>query len=269
MIGFGTAALNASSSKYSWAKLQEMFTKKQNGEAFLKMYYQKMEELGTDPPEGINAWLKVQTEFEEFDIQMMNFLLNKQFSVCLGTKSEEILNNNYEHYLTLATDRQKKSLSRFKSATFSRSVGHARKSQDAELMKVVIERYKTGDYRSKSDDNLTVYTMDYYSYSKNHEAFKLLAEQYINSLMNQKTLKEIKEEDSKYYQLYSKNKEFGKDPFTDIMLQNYKEGRDANNIVKPIIETANHYFDFTQTRKEKRNLKKWIKYCYKLIPEKY
>ncbi|WP_299007508.1 thioredoxin domain-containing protein [uncultured Tenacibaculum sp.] len=144
MIGFGTAALNASSSKYSWAKLQEMFTEKQNGEAFLKMYYQKMEELGTDPPEGINAWLKVQTEFEEFDIQMMNFLLNKQFSVCLGTKSEEILNNNYEHYLTLATDRQKKSLSRFKSATFSRSVGHARKSQDAELMKVVIERYKTG-----------------------------------------------------------------------------------------------------------------------------
>ena len=167
----------------------------------------------------------------------------------------------------LLTD--KKSLNRFKSATFLRSVAYARRSQDPELMKVVIERYKTGDYRSKSDDNLTVYTMDYYRYSKNYEAFKRLAEQYIDSLMNQKTLREIKEEDSRYYQLYSKNKEFGKDPFTDLMLQKHKEGRDANNIVKPIIETANHYFDLAQTRKEKRNLEKWVKYCHKLIPEKY
>lgn len=90
----------------------------------------------------------------------------------------------------LLTD--KKSLNRFKSATFLRSVAYARRSQDPELMKVVIERYKTGDYRSKSDDNLTVYTMDYYRYSKNYEAFKRLAEQYIDSLMNQKTIKKLR-----------------------------------------------------------------------------
>ncbi|CAM1339835.1 thioredoxin family protein [Tenacibaculum aestuarii] len=268
MIGFGTEALNASSSKYSWAKLQEMFAEKQNDEAFLKLYIQKMEELGTDTSKGIDAWLKVQTEFKESDIQMMNFLLSKQ-EIYVGSKAEEIFNNNYEHYLTLATDRQKKSLNRFKNAVFLRSARYAQKSQDPELMKVVIERYKTGDYRSKSGDNLTTYTMDYYRFSKNYEAFKRLAEQYIDSLMNQKTIKKIKEEDSKYYQFYSKNKEFGKDSFTDIMLQNYKEGREANNTVKPIIETANHYFDFAQTRKEKRNLEKWVKYCYKLIPEKY
>ena len=66
-----------------------------------------MEELGTNPSKGIDAWLKVQTEFKEADIQMMNFLLSKQ-EIYVGSKAEEIFNNNYEHYLTLATDRQKK-----------------------------------------------------------------------------------------------------------------------------------------------------------------
>ena len=269
MINFGTKALNASNSEYSWTKLEEMFPKKQNDEAFLKLYYQKMEKFGVAPTKGINAWLKVQTEFKESDVKMMEFLLEKQPYIYFGTKGEEILNTNYEHFLTLANDRQRTFLSRFKNGMFLRSVNLARRNQDPELMKTVIDRFETGEFRKKSGDNLTTYKMDYYRFSENNDAFKRLAEQYIDSLMHLNTIDEIREEDHKFYQRYSKNKEFGKSKATDVMLQKYKEGKTANEIVESIIETSHNYFDLVETRKETKNLKKWIKYCYKLIPEKY
>lgn len=54
-----------------------------------------MEEFGVDPAEGIDAWLKVQTEFDESSREMMEFLLSKQYSIFAGTKAEAIFNSNY------------------------------------------------------------------------------------------------------------------------------------------------------------------------------
>lgn len=269
MIGFGKDALNATVSKYSWAKLQEMFPEKQDDEAFLKLYLQKMDEFGVNPSEGIDAWLKVQTEFKETDPKMMEFLLKRQQDIYVGTKAEEIFNSNYNHYLTLGNARQKKLLERFQNNVFLNSVRFARRNEDAALMQVIIQRVKEYDLRPKSGDNATTYLMDYYRFSKDYEAFKRLAEEYVDSLMNLKSVREIKKEDEEYFRFYSKNKEFGKNAFTDIMLQKYKEGRTANEIVEAITETAHYYFKVAETRKEEKTLNNWVDYCYKLIPGKY
>ncbi len=271
MIGFGNEALNASTSKYSWAKLQEMFPNKQNDESFLKLYYKKMEDFGadTDVSIGIDAWLKAQTEFKETSSEMMEFLLNKQSQIFLGTKAEEIFNKNYDHFIILANDRQKVALERFRQAVFLRTIANARKSQNPEMMRVVMERFQAYNLKSKSGDNLDTYKMDYYRFSKDYGSFKRLAEKYVDSLMNLKSLKDIKTEDEKSYKRYSKNKVEGQDKATDVMLQFYKEGMIANDLVESIEEAAHHYLDYLENKKETKNLEKWINYCYKLIPGKF
>lgn len=271
MIGFGKEALNASTAKYSWAKLQEMFPNRQNDAPFLKLYFEKMKDFGADADVslGIDAWLKVQTEFNESSPEMLSFLLDNKSDIYLGTRAEAIFNKNYEHFLTLANDRQKVALERFRLSVFLKTIAIARKNQNPERMRVVIDRFQEYNLKPKSGDNLATYKMDYYLFSKDYNSFKRLAEKYVDSLISLKSIKAIKLEDEHSYKRYAKNKVEGQDKATDVMLQLYKEGIIANDLVECIEETARNYFDFVATKRETKNLEDWIKYCDKLIPGKY
>ncbi|TRZ42413.1 thioredoxin family protein [Robertkochia solimangrovi] len=269
MIGFGKEAMNASNAKYSWAKLQEMFPEKQDDEVFLKLYMEKMEEFGADPSPGIDAWLKVQTEFTETDPEMMEFLMKRQYEIYVGTKAEEIYNTNLDHYLSLSNEYQRKNLTRLRRSMLLRSVKKARRNEDAEMMRVIIDRLQQYDIKPRSEDDINTFKMDLYRFSNDYDSFKRLAEKYVDSLIQLKSIRAIKKEDADYYALYSKNKEFGQNPTTDVMLQKYKEGRIASDIVELIVTTAQHYFDHAETKKEFKILEDWVDYCYKLIPESY
>lgn len=270
MIGFGKEALNASNSKYSWLKLLEMFPARLDDQEFLKLYYVKWKNLELTQLKALDAWLKVQTEFDESSREMMEFLLSKQYSIFAGTKAEAIFNSNYDHFVSLATERQKTSLSRLKSSMILKSINAARKKQDPKLMRVVIDRLiENSDLKTPSGDNVHTLQMDYYRYSQDYTAFKRLAERYVDSLMRLHPISEIREKDVLYYTNYSKNKEFGMNKTTDIMLTKYKEGKIANELVDGIIETATYYFEYLADKKEAKTLNKWIEFCDKLIPEKY
>ncbi len=269
LIGFGKEALNAVNAKYSWEKLQELFPAKQDDEAFLKLYYQKMIEFGADASKGLDAWLKVQTEFDESSEEMMQFLLKNQVNVYCGTKAEEIFNANYDHYLSLASGTQKINVERFRHGMFSRTVKKAKRSGSASLMQVVIDRYQQYGIKPRMDENLQTYRMDYYRFSKNYDAFKRLAEVYVDSLISLQSVKKIHEKDAELYQSYAKGKEAGKDVFTDRMLQKYKEGLRANHLVEAIVEVGRKYMAVMEDKKETRTLNKWIDYCYELIPGQY
>ena len=269
MIAFGEEALNAATAKYSWEKLQAMFPNKQDDEAFLKLYFQKMKEFGTDPSEGIDAWLKIQTEFEESSEGMLQFLLKEQQHVYFGSKAEEIFDANYEHYLSIASEYQTKMLQRFRHAMFLHSLEKARDNEDAELMRVVMDRYQQYDFRARLGDDLNTFKMDYYRFSKDYDGFKRSAETYVDSLKNLQSISEIREKDEEFYQFYSKGKEPGKDISTDVMLQKYKEGKIATERVESIVKTGHKYLALMDGKRETNTLEKWLDYCYELIPGQY
>ncbi len=269
MIGFGREALDAATSKYSWEKLQEMYPTKQNDEAFLKLYYQKMDEFGVDPTEGMDAWLKVQTEFDESSEEMMEFLLSNSELVYMGSRAEEIFNANYDNYLAMSSEIQKKRLTRYRSGMFLRTEKRAQRLADPELMKVLIDRYQQYDLRAKSGDDLNTFKMDYYRFAKDYDAFKRLAEVYVDSLVALESIKEIQASDAAWYARYSKGKVAGEDAYLDYMLNLYKEGKTANDRVDAIVEVGHKYLDVMDGKKESKTLDKWISYCYELIPGKY
>ncbi|WP_163710044.1 thioredoxin family protein [Mangrovibacterium lignilyticum] len=269
MIGFGKEAMNAATAKYSWEKLQAMYPNKQDDEAFLKLYFQKMKEFGTDASEGIDAWLKVQTEMEDSSEEMMQFLLKNQGNVYCGTRAEEIFNANYDHYLTLASGTQKINVERFRQGMFARTVKKAKRSESASLMQVVIDRYQQYGIKPRGNENLQTFQMDYYRFSKDYDAFKQLAENYVDSLMGLESVAKIHQQDAESYEWYSKGKEKGKDAYTDLMLQKYKEGLTANKLVDAIAEVGQNYLAVMEGKKETKTLNKWIDYCYELIPGQY
>ncbi|RKD90926.1 thioredoxin family protein [Mangrovibacterium diazotrophicum] len=269
MIGFGKEALNAATAKYSWEKLQTMYPNKQDDEAFLKLYLQKMDEFGSDASEGIDAWLKVQTEFDESSEEMLQFLMKNRENMYCGTKAEEIFNANYEHYLTLVSGNQRINVERFRQGMFARTLKKAERSGSASLMQVLIDRYQQYGIKPRANENLQTFQMDYYRFLKDYDTFKQLAENYVDSLMNLESVKEIHESDAELYKSYSKGKVAGKDAYTDLMLERYKEGMTAGARVDAITEVGQNYLAVMEGNQETKTLNKWIDYCYELIPGQY
>ena len=124
---------------------------------------------------------------------------------------------------------------------FSHTVRKAKRSGSASLMQVLIDRYQKYSIKPRSDENLQTFQMDYYRFSKDYDAFKRLAEVYVDSLMSLQTVKEIHKEDAALYESYAKGKEAGKDAFTDRMIQKYKEGIKANARVDAIVDVSRKY----------------------------
>lgn len=269
MVGFAKLGLNALNDKYSFEELQSLFAHKQDDEVFLKRYYEKMMEYGISPAEGIDAWLKVQTEVNESDAEMMQFLLKNTHFLCVGGKAHEILTTNYDHYQTLATDYQKRVLSRMEEGMLQNTMRQAYKARNPELMRLFIEKSKADADKLDKANDLNYYEMEYLLLAGEFDAFQKKAVSYVDSLMSMRSIKEIKKSDADFYNSFAARNEPGKSATIDEMLQTFKEGKTANSQVKMIVETGRKYLQYCDTKEEFKQLNRWIDYCYKLIPEKY
>jgi len=269
MVGFGKEALKSLGAEYNLETLQAMFPDKLNDETFLKMYCRKMPEFGVNPNQGIEAWLKVQTEIKENDVEMMRFLLaNKQYLLC-GGKAEEILNANLNSYLEQGNEREQIEISRLKNLMIQSTLKEAYKLQSPEMMRVFINASRELQARTSRDQKLPYYELEYSLLKKDYSAFKIQAVSYIDSLMNEKSLEQIKQEDREFYEGYLKANEGDESAQYKVFDEKYKEGRQANTLVKEIVKVGHLYLQNADNDEDYKKLSHWIDYCYRLIPGKF
>ena len=274
LIKSGEEALAAGKGTYSLEKLQAMFPQKQNDEAFLKMYYQKMIEYGSSPIEGIEAWLKVQTEIKESDVDMMEFLLENQKYLLLGGKAEAILKENYDEYWSIATRREENVLDLMKYVLANNTKSYAYKKSSPEWMRTFINAWEKlpqkknrygGNYKT---GNRMEYEMDYFILSKNYDAFKTLAKSYLDSIMGAKSMKQIWAEDRAKYEEF-KDTEYASSFFGKGDLKYYKKGAQADKQIQVIQKIGTYYLRYCSTSKDYKQLYKWLDYGAKLMLDDY
>lgn len=268
-IGFGKEALNAANSQYSWEKLQAMYPQKQQDESFLKMYMTKMQELGLKPVDAIEAWLKVQTEIPENGVDMMHFLLNNQGDLEIAGKADSILTVNLAKFSELASMYERKQLDRLPPRLLLNTLDRARRSENAALLKKAINRIKKSDPKPRGIDDQNKLQLNYFRYLKDYPSFKKYAEFYVDSLINVKSIAQIREEDQKFFTMTSKGYTPGSSKTKDMMVSLFKEGKTANSMIEDITEVGEQYLKYIDTKAEYKNLNNWINYCYKLVPGKY
>uniref|UniRef100_UPI003217DE06 thioredoxin family protein n=1 Tax=uncultured Draconibacterium sp. TaxID=1573823 RepID=UPI003217DE06 len=269
MVGFGNMAIKSLGAEYNLETLQTMFPNKLNDEAFLKMYCRKMVEFGVNPNQGIESWLEVQTEIDENSAEMMHFLLKNQRSLLCGGKAEEILDTNYDTFIKAADQQEEKRLSRIKNLMIQSTLKEAYKIQSPELMRAYINASRELQLKSDRDKKLGYYEMEYSLLKKDYPAFRLQAAAYVDSLMNAKSLENIKQEDRDFYEGYLRANEGNESIQYEFYEKKYKEGRQANSLVKEIVKTGHLYLQFAETDADYTRLSNWIDYCCQLIPGKY
>ncbi len=266
MIPFAELALEATNDKMTLEDMQRLFPEKLNDEAFLKSYYNKLLEYDMDPIEVLNAWLKVQTEIVESGEEMVNLLLKHSSSIYLGSRAEATLRANYDHYLTIASKQNKIRLQRIEGALINATLRRAYSTQDAELMRRYIDHCIKLDMGPAKRGKLSFYEMEYLRLANKNEAYKKAVVTYVDSIISAKSIKQIKQEDAEACQKYLEYTKDKSGVYVEHKRQMMKQGKVATDNVEDIVEVSRLYWSRCDTKDDYRPLKKWMKYCYKLVP---
>ncbi|MBD0824242.1 thioredoxin family protein [Aestuariibaculum marinum] len=257
-------AISSLDSEYSLENLKNEFPNRLNDEQFLKMYIKKMDEFGQDISEGVDAWLKVQTEMDESSPEMLKYLLKNSRNILIGGKGEQILDENYDTYMKQASSFEAKMLSRIKTQILNGTFDTAVRNKDAELMKVYIEAYKQQPENRIKEDDLLEAELIYYEMLDDDTSYKTITANYINNLIEQTSIEEIKTADEKSYNMYKKAYDNDPKPARERMLQASKEGLKASKLLKELNELSKGYLEKSTSKKELKAIGKWIKFGYKV-----
>ncbi len=274
LLASGKEALASTQSETSLLNLQKRFLEKQNDEAFLKTYIHKMKEYGASPVEGIEAWLKVQTEIKEDDVDMMEFLMNNQKYLVASGKAEEILNTNYNEYMDIATRAEESTLDNMKFRMAENTKSIAYQKQDAEMMRIFITAWKKLPEKKNflggkmKTGNLTDYELDYLLMKKDIKQFKSKAQIYLDSIVSAKSLAQLRADDNAIYEEYKENR-YSPSIMGDATLKNLKQGKEAREQIRAIAKTAGSYLKHCKKANEYKQLHAWIDYAAKLVPEDF
>tara|TARA_R110001606_G_scaffold399236_1_gene582621 strand:- start:15221 stop:16561 length:1341 start_codon:yes stop_codon:yes gene_type:complete len=264
-ISMGNGALESVNSSFSLASLQKQFHKKKNDATFLKLYFNKMIEYGKSPIEGIEAWLKIQTEIKESDVDMMEFLMQYSKYLIVGGKAEEILYTNYNEFWDIATRNEEVSLKNMKYNIVNNTRGQAYKRKNPELMRAFITSWKGLAEDRKKTGNLADYELDYLWFKKDYNVYKRQAASYIDSIVSAKSITQIRIDDKAYYENY-KNTKYKPSLIGDAVLKNLKTGKDALTQKRAIEKIGYKYLRLCKKRKDYKRLMHWVDYGLQLAP---
>lgn len=267
-VELGRSAAASVTSEYSLEKLKTDFPNRQKDARFLKIYNEKMVAYGQDPSEGIEAWLKVQTEIKENSGDMIDFLLKNNKYFLLNSKGYEILEKNYNELMDIATKQEEKQLDILKVNIINNTREAAIKTGNGDLMQLYIDKWKQlpENYRKGS---LTELELTKLSLQKNDKGYKELAIKYMDSIMNDKPISQIQKEDKEFYLRFKENYDKKPSQTGAKGLKGYEEGKITGRNIRLIDVLGHNFLKKAVDKSDYKTLEKWIKYGYELQPNSY
>ncbi|MCR8666551.1 thioredoxin family protein [Aestuariibaculum sp. M13] len=235
-IQLGRDAVASENSQFSLEKLQAKFPNKQDDADFLKVYFTKLLEYGQNPTEGINAWLKVQNEIEEADVDMMEFLLKYKDYILLNSRGAEILMANFDEYMDIATRKEEEELEVFKEVRLAKNTrDYAFQTKNPELWLIFMEAFNELPEKYKKRGNYLDYKITYYALLKDSKSYKKEVENYVDSLMVENTSGKTK----------------------------------SGVIVQDLSSKGEAYLKYADSKSDYKKLEGWVEYGYKLQSSPY
>lgn len=278
-LKMGRTAIEAQNSGWGIDEMKKEYPNRLHDEEFLKIYAVKLGENKESPIDAIEAWLKIQTEIKEDDVDMMEYLLANSQNLICGGKAEEIYLTNIDEYFDIATntERQKLHLLRINMVKATRNEAFTRNSP--ELMRTFIkafnslsEKYIT--YLEEADDygtydDPTIFELDYLVLAKDYNGYKQLATQFLDSVSRAKTLAQIREEDAEIFKDYKENK-FRPSLQANMTIKMYEAGKTAVYQTLLIEKVGRQYLNTCVEKKsDYEKLHQWIDYGEQLLPDVY
>lgn len=271
LIEAGKEALKASVDEYNMETLASMYPNKKDDEDFLLLYIDKTIEFGAKPTNAIEQWLTIQNSVDESSLEMYKFLSKYASCIHYGKKAGEIMATNENTYRSLLPENDR-SVNALQMSMLRNTEKAAYANNDAALLRTYIDQTKLlqakGARTTIKDYNRI--ELDYLLLAHKTDEYKKKAKTYADSIINEKSIKEIRAFDQKLATNVFKDKDLDKlSNSEENRYQLYSEGLSANRTVQTIVDLGEGYLTQCETKADYKQLNSWINYCYKLIPGKY
>jgi thiol-disulfide isomerase/thioredoxin len=269
LIGLGNEAILSVNDENSLENLQAMFDQKKNDEAFVKFYIEKMKEFGVSPAKEIEIWLNIQTEIKENSLEMLQYLLKNRTYLLVDGKAEQIMNQYGSTYLSLTTSKSEEfNIKNFQNQLNRNTHKEAYRIQDPELLRAYIDNEKEYLKQKGRPKDMSGYELDYLLLKKDIPAFRALAISVVDSIKNDKSIKQVKKEDEEYYKKYARGIK-DKDSKQSKARLAYMKDKQAKTITKAIVSTGHLFLEYCNTKEDKEQVKQWLDYCHQLHSDSY
>ena len=234
--------------------MKEQYKSGNYDEAFLRKYIDKLVMFRKPPIHEIDEYLKMQTSMSEKSSRMMEFLINHEKYLILGGEAERILNENYKTYMDIATNIEEMKLKGLLEKMTTQTRLLALGTQDVALYELFLKRWVTLEKRPTSI-SYTTYYLELLKMKGDSANYKKVAVQYLDSIVDSRSVSEVKEADKKRYEEYcAKNK--GGTLMLDAMRMAYKN-MDARFQINELSTIGCEIAGYS-TKKDKKHFEKWI-----------
>ncbi len=247
------------------ANLRKRYETEKNDESFLRKYIAKMVEYKEAPYEAVEEYLKIQTSMKENSSRMMEFLMEYSNFLLLGGEAERIFNANEDTYMAIATRSEEKRLAEMRQKMLRLTREMAMRDKNAGQYELFLDRWQKLEEKPRYQDYTGLY-LDLLLLKGERKAYRRLAINYLDSIVDSRPVDEIRESDRKHYEAYCSTH-----PGGSLMLDAMRDGNrdvDAKIQTKAILKVGMELLKDAR-RKDFKLFPKWIAHGKLLLPEDY
>ncbi|WP_270582054.1 thioredoxin family protein [Butyricimonas virosa] len=245
--------------------LKKRYAAEKGDEAFLKMYIDKMIEFKEAPFQAIEEYLKIQTSMRENGSKMMEYFLEHANYLLLGGEAERIVDENLKEYMDIATSVEEKKLKDMKPNMIRRTQQMALYHKDPAMYEMFIDRWKKMDEKPYYQDYNDL-RLDLMLLKGERKAYRKEAPVYLDSIVDSRSVEEIRLADQERYEEYCKENRGG--GFMVDMMKASMKNLDAGLQVRAIMKVGTEWLNGAKKSDFKRYAK-WIEHGKRLLPEDY
>lgn len=264
LIKRGEEAVTSVDDPNNVSNLKKRYAAGERGEQFLKFYIAKMKENDMDPGNATEEYLKVQKSMEESSSKMMEFFMEYPDAFTVGGEAERIFKENEKEYMAIATDMEENKLKQIYARMMRRTQGLALKNKDVAMYELFIDRWlklpEKPHYQDYNDLRLDLMLM-----RGETKAYQKEAMHYLDSIVDSRSVEQIKEEDEERYQEYCKtHPAIG---FIQIAMRDSYKNLDAKLQVRAIQKVGSQLIKNGLKKKDFKRYPKWIEHGKQLMPD--
>ncbi len=267
LIAAADYATNAINNPNSLVNLKKLYPQKKTDEKFLLKYIDVLVASRESPVKEIKEYLKIQTSMKENEVEMMEFLLKYSKYLFCGGKAEQILNDNFNEFMSIATKKEEGELTKLRTYMIRRTGQLALIEKNVELYEVFMKSWLNRGEKARFED-YNDFRLELLLLKGEKDSYKKLAEHYLDSLITTKPIEQIHYDDSVYYKKTCDKLKGRIDMYANIYRSSAKD-LDAGLQVKAIEKIGSQYLKNIKKRKEFKNMARWIEYGKQLLPDDY
>lgn len=265
LIAGGKNALLEKDNPNNMVNLRKRYEAGERDEAFLKSYLEKRTANDMDPGEVVEEYLKVQKTIPENSSKMMEFLMNNDDFLVLGGEAERIFQKNEKEYMDIATRLEEKKLSQLRTKMMNLTQKRALANKDVPMYELFLDRWVKLPEKPYYQDYNDLY-LELLLLKNDQKAYKELACTYLDSIVDSRTLKDIREGDQKRYDEYCKNNP-ARGLLADLIKDSYRDV-DAKLQTNAILKVGGQLLKNAK-RKDFKRFPKWIEHGKQLLTDDY